>query len=366
MINIYELALAKTYGIGYKTAKQALTTFHSAEAIFNENKKGLETVFGSKNRTINEILNKKMFPQCESELEFMKKYEINGYFFLNDDYPQRLKHIDDPPICLFYQGNADINSKKSVAIVGSRKVTEYGKNVTNALVEYLSKYEVSINSGLAYGIDAYAHKAALFKNLPTFGVLAHGLDMIYPRDNFDLAQKMKTNGGLITEHFSKTKINPNFFPSRNRIIAGLSDLVIVVEAAYKSGALITARLAREYNREVIAISGKLNDEYSKGCNLLIRNNIAQIMTDFSDIDLVMNWDTDSQNQQSIKFIPPTLQNTETPEYKIYKTIIDNAGINIDDLAIKTNFTSTQLSFALLDLEMNNLITTLPGKRFKAI
>jgi DNA processing protein len=366
MVNIYELALAKVHGIGIHTAKAIMEVFGSAETLFNQNRKSLEFIFKTKERTINDILNRSMFVQCERELEFMHRYGINSTFFLNDDYPARLKQIPDPPICLFYQGNIRLDIEKSIAIVGSRKITDYGKRVTNAIIEELRKYNATIVSGLAYGVDTAAHKSALDNGLNTFGVLAHGLDMVYPQDNFDLAQKMRSNGGIISEHFSGTRLNPKFFPSRNRIIAGLADLTIVIEAAYKSGALITARLANEYNREVLAVPGKINDEQSSGCNMLIKKNMAHILCSLSDIANLAKWDDKTQNQPSLFDKPKPTPNLPKVEAKIYKIISENEGINIDDLMLKSSMTSAQLAFCLLELEMNEHIATLPGKCFKVL
>ncbi|MDR1847357.1 MAG: DNA-processing protein DprA [Bacteroidales bacterium] len=364
MVTIYELALAKTYGIGIHTAKGLMKRFGSAKALFEQNRANLELVLGKQPRTINEIINRSMFPQCEKELEFMQRYGINSFFFLDENYPQRLSNISDPPIVFFSCGNINFNISRNVGIVGSRKITEYGKRVTNDIVESLKKYDVTIISGLAYGADAAAHQAALNNGLQTFGVLAHGLDMIYPRENFELAQKMKANGGLITEQFTKTKISPALFPLRNRIIAGLSDLIIVVEAAYKSGALITARLANDYNREVFAVPGRLNDENSAGCNALIYKNLAHILSRFSEISYLMNWNEETENQPSLFDKSVSKPDLPALDAKIYKIIEENEGINIDDLSVKSSMTSTQLASALLNLEMDNFIISLPGKCYK--
>ncbi|MDR0789696.1 MAG: DNA-processing protein DprA [Bacteroidales bacterium] len=366
MVSIYELALAKVYGVGFHTAKAIMESLGSPEELFSQNKKSLELIFKSKTRTINDILNKTMFAQCERELEFMHKYGINSYFFLNDDYPYRLKQISDPPVCLFYCGNVDLNAEKTIAIVGSRNISDYGKRATNAIVGELRKYNATIVSGLAYGVDAAAHTSALNNGLATFGVLGHGLDMIYPRDNFDLAQQMRNNGGLVSEHFSGTKINPSLFPSRNRIIAGLSDMVIVIEAAYKSGALITARLANDYNREVMAVPGRMNDELSEGCNALIRKNMAHILSHTSDIARLTGWDDKLQSQQTLFDKPKPIPKLPKAEAKVYQIISENENINIDDLTIQSAMSSTQLASCLLTLEMDDLIETLPGKCYKIV
>ncbi|MDR1006157.1 MAG: DNA-processing protein DprA [Bacteroidales bacterium] len=362
MVNIYELALAKTFGIGSITAKALIDHFGSAEALFCEDRKSLEIIFKSKTRTIDEIINRTMFAQCEQELEFMQRYGINSFFFANADYPNNLKQIADPPICIFFQGNGNLNAERIVAIVGSRKITDYGKQTTLAIVEELRRYNATIVSGLAYGVDTASHIAALDRGMPTFGVLGHGLDMIYPRENFDLAQKMKTQGGIVSEYFSKTKMNPSLFPQRNRIIAGLSHLTIVIEATFNSGALITARIANSYNREVMAVPGRLNDTSSEGCNAIIDKDIARIISRTTDIARLMHWDKSDKEQAAFDFAKTT-PDLPPQEAKIYKIIADNEGINIDELTIKSKMNTSQLASALLNLEINNHIRTLPGKCF---
>lgn len=365
MVNIYELALTKIYGIGVKSALEILKNIGSAQALFNENEKALRTIFKTRERTINDILNKTMFNQCEQEIEFMNKYHINSYFINNKDYPKRLKNIDDPPICLFVQGKGNLERERVVAIVGSRNASDYGRIMTENIVQELKKLNCIVISGLAYGIDSISHRSCLAKHIPTFCVLGHGLDMIYPKEHFSLAQDMIEEGGLITEYFTKTKPSPYNFPKRNRIIAGLSDLVIVVEAAKTGGALVTARLANDYNREVLAVPGRYGDKYSEGCNFLIESNRASIVSDMYSISRVMNWE---EVPQTIELFKDEYKGKDLKgnEKKVYEIIKARKEINIDDIAIESSLALNDLSSVLLNLELNDYIASKPGKIYKII
>jgi DNA processing protein len=366
MVNIYELALTKTYGIGVKSALEILKNLGSAEALFNENEKSLRTIFKTRERTINEILHKTMFEQCEKELEFINKYNIRSYFINGNDYPRRLKNIDDPPICLFVQGSGDLEKERVVAIVGSRNATDYGHLMTENIVQEIKKLNCTVISGLAYGIDSISHRSCIEKHIPTFGVLGHGLDMIYPKEHFDLAQKMKEEGGLVTEYFTKTEPSAFNFPHRNRIIAGLSDLIIVVEAAKTGGALVTTRLANDYNREVLAVPGRYGDKYSEGCNFLIESNRAAIMADTHSISRIMNWEEVPETIELFKKEDNKGKNLKGNEKKVYEIIKARKEINIDDISIASSLALNELSSTLLSLELSDYIVSKPGKIYKVI
>lgn len=376
MVNIYELALARTTGIGPRIAIELLKHIGSAEELFKLNRNDLQTIFKTKHKTIDSILNKTMFPICEQELNFITKYNIHSYFLTDNSYPQRLKDIPDTPICLFVDGKGDLNKKHIVSIVGSRQATDYGRMMTDAIVRELKSFgDIAIISGLAYGIDSMAHRQSLSNNIPTFGVLGHGLDMIYPKDHYTLSQQMKENGGLITEYFSHTPITPYNFPQRNRIIAGLSDLVIVVEAAKTGGALITARLANDYNRDVLAVPGRCNDKYSEGCHFLIESNRANILSSPKSIAKLMMWDDVPQQISNTietlrKDSPVTIDakadNLKGRQKKIYSTLKEKGELDIDTLAIETNISVFELSALLLELELEDYVRSKPGKVYKAL
>lgn len=367
MVSIYELALTKVYGIGVRIANEILKNI-SAEDLFSLSKTELQHLFGAKERTINEILSKQMFKRCEQELEFIQRYNIRSYFLTHPDYPYRLKQIPDAPVCLFVDGNGDISPERSVAIVGTRNNTDYGTRMTQQIVEELRKLKVSVFSGLARGIDSISHIASLNCGIPTFGVLAHGLDYIHPRENFDLAQKMKENGALITEYFTKTENFAYNFPHRNRIIAGLSDLVIVVEATKKSGTLITAQCANDYNRDVLAVPNSVENASSEGCNFLIESKRADIYASPKSIAKLMDWD---ELVESISLFtqepnPDKSQNLHGNKKKIYQTLKLKGEMDIDTLCVEMQMGANELSATLLELELEDYVIAKPGRIYKAL
>ncbi|MDO5759558.1 MAG: DNA-processing protein DprA [Bacteroidota bacterium] len=372
MVNIYELAFSKIYGIGAKTALDLLNKIPSPEDLFAMKRKDLQTIF-SKERTIQDILNKTMFHQCERELNFLEKNNIRSYFVTHSSYPKNLKNIPDPPICLFVDGKGEFDNKHIVSIVGSRMATPYGQAMTEQIVQELKKLDVIIISGLAFGIDSASHRAALKNDIPTFAVLGHGLDRIYPSQHYTLAQSMKERGGLISEFFTGTNVSPYTFPQRNRIIAGISDLVIVVEAAKKGGALITARLANDYNREVFALPGRVGDKYSEGCNFLIYSSRAHILSSFKNISSLMSW----EEEEKMVFEPIATQENNIitidksstlpdKQKNIYTTLINKGEMDIDTLALECKISINELSALLLEMELEDYVLSKPGKIYKAL
>ncbi len=230
------------------------------------------------------------FHELEKEIRFIEKFNIRPLFLTDPQYPQRLLNCCDAPTLLYYKGEADLNSSRIVSIIGTRSNTEYGKYLTENLVKELAPYEVLIIGGLAFGIDALAHKAALKNQLPTVGVLAHGLDTLYPSQHKQLAREMVAEGGgLLTEFMSETKPDKHNFPARNRIVAGMSDAIIVVETGVKGGSMITAELANSYNKDVFAFPGKTTDPKSAGANELIRSNKAMLITEAQQLINIMGW-----------------------------------------------------------------------------
>lgn len=368
MISIYSLALSKTYGIGPAIAKKIMEIYPTAEDLFKESRKALKTIFGTKEKTIEAILNKTMFADCEKELNFIINNNIKAYFFKDEDYPYRLKQIDDPPICLFVRGNGDLNTQRTVAIVGTRTPSDYGKWITANIVQHLKKYNATTISGLAFGIDSVTHMRSLAEDIPTFGVVGHGLDKIYPTQNWDLAKSMCEKGALISDFFSDTAISPHNFPRRNRIIAGLCDMCIVVETKLKGGSLITARLAQDYNREVFAVPGRLGDVNSTGCNKLITQNQAIDLCDLEKIGEVMNWNKSSVEYNHIPTIKSENREKELDEVelKIYKYIKENQQVGLDSLNNYCEIGFSQLNSTLMTLELKGFIRILPGKRYQII
>lgn len=368
MISIYSLALSKTYGIGPAVAKKLLDHYPTAEDLFNETPNALKTLFGSREKTINAILNKTMFAECERELNFIEKNGIKAYFFKDEDYPSRLKQIDDPPICLFVRGNGNLDSQRTVAIVGTRNPSDYGKWITANIVHYLRQFNVATISGLAYGVDSITHSRSLAENIPTFGVLGHGLDKIYPTQNWDLAKAMCEKGALVSDFFSGTEVSPHNFPRRNRIIAGLCDVCIVVESKTKGGSLITARLAQDYNREVFAVPGRLGDVNSAGCNKLIALNQAIDLCDLEKIADTMNWNKTTDSQSSIKQTISNNRESELnpTELKVYNFIKENKQASLDSINNHCSLGFSILNSTLMTLELKGFIRILPGKVYEIL
>ena len=271
----YQLGLTLVPNIGDVHAKILVQYFGDASSIFKAKQSALDKIDGIGEVRAKSIKQFNDFHLAEEELKFIEKYKIKTLFLTDTDYPQRLLNCYDSPTLLFYKGTADLNISKIVGIVGTRNYTDYGKQFTEKLVKDLAAQQILIVSGLALGIDSFAHKAALKNNLSTVGVVGHGLDKIYPSVNTNLAKDMiKHDGGLLSEFFSGTKPDKHNFPLRNRIVAGLCDATVVIETNIKGGSMITAKLADAYNRDVFAVPGRTTDNKSSGCNHLIKNNKA--------------------------------------------------------------------------------------------
>jgi DNA processing protein len=357
----YRLALGFVPEVGTKTARALLTRYETAEAIFQAPLKEIATIYGIGEVRARMFKDEDIFRQAEHELKFIQANGIKVLLRGIDNYPSRLMQCDDAPVLLFYKGNADLNAEKVVAVVGTRKSTDYGQRATEDFIEGLrQEAEIVVTSGLALGIDTVAHKASLRNNIATVGVLGHGLDIIYPSSNKALAGEMLTNGGLLSEFPSGTQPNRQNFPLRNRIVAGLSDVTVIVESDAKGGAMITAYMAHSYNRDVAAFPGRVYDSKSGGPNLLIKRNIAAMITNAGDLLELMNWDKKKgkavQKQLFLELQPD--------EQKIFDLLRDKDALHADDLLLASGFTSPQLAAVLLQLEMQNVIKTLPGKLYR--
>lgn len=359
---LYQIALTLIPNIGDVNAKVLISHFGSAEAVFNTSEKVLDEIEGIGAIRTNSIKNFKDFSRAEEEIEFIKKYKITPLFLTDKNYPQRLLNCYDSPPLLYYKGNADLNSSRIIAIVGTRNHNDYGKNITEKLVEDLANEEVLIVSGLAFGIDSIAHKASVKNNVPTVGVLAHGLDRVYPPQNTSLAKQMISCGGLLTEFKSNTPPDKQNFPARNRIVAGISDAVIVVESGIKGGSLITAELANGYNKDVFAFPGRAHDSKSTGCNYLIKNNKAMLITSADDVLENMSW---KENKKKPAKKQRELFIEFSAEEKVVVDILQTLEqIHIDELYFKSKLSSSAVAQALLMLEMQGIIASLPGKIYK--
>ena len=360
---LYRLCLTLIPNIGAVQAKILLENYTAAD-IFKTNPTQLEKIEGIGTIRANSIKKFIAFDKAEEEIRFIEKYKIKPLFLTDDQYPKRLLNCYDSPTLLFYKGDADLNASKIIAIIGTRKHTEYGKQQTEKLITELSSQNILVVSGMAFGIDSIAHKSALKNELPTVGVLAHGLDQIYPPDNSNLAKDMvKNGGGLLTEFRSNTKPDKHNFPTRNRIVAGMSDATIVIETGEKGGSMITAELANGYNKDVFALPGRANDNKSAGCNFLIRNNKAVLLTDAEQIIEMMGWEEQSRRlefrRQKELFIE-----LSSEERIIVNILKEKDLVHVDELNFKCGLSTSSMAAAILNLELQGVVTTLPGKLYK--
>ncbi|MFZ1800953.1 MAG: DNA-processing protein DprA [Chitinophagaceae bacterium] len=358
---IYKIALTQIPGIGPVQAKQLLKHVESPEAIFKEKKSLLshiENIGAVRAKNIKSFTD---FAIVEKEIKFIEKNKITPLFIQDENYPKRLLNCYDPPIMLYFRGNADLNASKIISIIGTRNNSDYGKLVTEKLVEDLAAMNVLIVSGLAYGIDTIAHKASLKNNISTVGVLAHGLQSIYPPQHAAIAKEMCSGGGLLTEYISNTKPDKHNFPKRNRIVAGMSDATIVVETAVKGGSMITAELANNYNRDVFAFPGKTTDIKSAGCNYLIKNNKAVLLTSAQDLIEFMSWEPKVQKKKIQKELFIEFSDEEK---MILQLFTEKEVLHIDDIYLKSGLNSSAVAAAILNLEFQNVLNSLPGKMYK--
>jgi DNA processing protein len=365
--HLYGIALCKVFNIGNALSRQLLSYCGSAEKVFKLSKPRLQKIPGIGPVIAEQILSANVLREAEEEMRFIEKNEVEILFYYDKRYPQRLLHCNDAPFVLFAKGNFDFNVSRIVNIVGTRHATDYGKQITETLVDELSSYDFTLVSGLAFGIDVAAHRAALKNNLQNIAVLGHGLDRIYPWQHRYTAEKLLDNGGLLTDFMSGTNPDRQNFPERNRIVAGMTDATIVIESAVAGGALITAEIANSYNRDVFAIPGKVNDEFSRGCNELIRQNKAQLITSAEDIAKALFWDMDTKQKENEK----TNQATLFPELSgdaalVYHFIREQGKVHMDKLTKQLPVKTGSMAAALLELEMLGLIQSKPGNMYSLV
>jgi len=358
---IHKIALTLIKNVGHIHAKNLLNHFGTAEAVFSANKKSLLQIEGIGEVIAKQILSTNALIVAEEQLLFIQKHKIDILFYTDEQYPRRLKSCFDAPVLLYYKGTADLNHQRIVSIVGTRNATSYGQALCRQLAETLQPYNVIIVSGLAYGIDVAAHKESLNLNIPTIGVLGHGLDRMYPPMHKQIANKMLKNGGLLTEFSLETIPDKANFPKRNRIIAGLADVTIVVEAAMKGGALITAEIANSYHRDVYAFPGRTTDEYSMGCNFLIKTNRAGLIAHPKDLIYYMGWDDILADSAERQIEIPL--NLSAEEIKIIN-MLKYSSLKVDELGIKAEIQQSKLAMYLLNLELKGVIIALPGKIYQ--
>jgi DNA processing protein len=363
MTTLHGAALSFVKNLGPVAAKSLMAYLGSAEQVFKTSPYKMATIPGIGEKRASQWDFDEALRLAEKELEFAGKHGIELIFYTDARYPKRLKNCADSPILLYSKGKMELNMPKVISIVGTRNATDYGRQLCRQLIEELQQYNVLIASGLALGIDVAAHKECLRLNVPTVGVLGHGLDRMYPSQNRVTAEKMLENGGLLTEYPSGTIPDRENFPQRNRIVAGMADATVVIEAGLKGGALITAEIANSYNRDVFAFPGRLDDVYSEGCNFLIRNNKAALLTCMADLAFSLGWEKDESLKPTEQFmLPLDLTKDESLIFDILQQ--HKAPLAIDELTIKANMPMSSLAMNLLNMEMQGYIRSLPGKTYR--
>ncbi len=357
----YLIALSQVKDVGPVSARSLLKEFGTASNIFKLRKGELLKVNGLGAIRASAIKDFNEWERVDKELAFIEKQEIQCLAMDNEAYPNQLKHCIDAPIILYYKGVANLNNSKIISIIGRRLCTDYGRRILDKFVAELAPYNVLIVSGLAIGIDIYAHRQALLNNMVTVGVLAHGLDKIYPTQHSGTAKEMLINGGLLSEYISETNPDRENFPTRNRIVAGMSEATIVVETDIKGGSIITANLANGYNKDVMAFPGNINAQTSAGCNYLIKTNRANLITCAADVVDLLNWEPKKtvKKVQKELFIELT-----TEERTIVDILTEHGTVHTDQLRTLANISLSRFAGVTINLEMQGIITLLPAKLYK--
>lgn len=360
----FKVALGLIPKVGAITGKKLIDHFGSAEAVFQSNPKELQAVSGIGSQMADNILSADVFSRAESEMKLLEKHQIRVVPYDDDQYPDRLRLNKDSPLALFVRGEVDLNGGRNVAIVGTRKPSIQGIATCERLIEEMKEYNVRIISGMAYGIDICAHRAALLNTIPTWGVIAHGHQYIYPADHKKTAQKMLADGGaLISEYSFSTRAEKEFFPMRNRIVAGLCDALIVIETAKRGGSMITAQLANQYFRDVFAVPGRIQDPLSAGCNLLIKGHLAALIESASDLAYVLRW---KQNKNHPGIQQELFIELTEDEKNIVDLLRNHEILGVDEIVYKLSAISGQINADLLNLEFKGIVKSMPGSRYTLI
>ncbi len=360
------VALTLIPGIGSSFCRKLITHLGSAEAVFNKNKAQICKIPGLGEKLADTIIGgKKYLEDAKKLIEECSQQKVQLIFEESEEYPPELRQINDNPFLIYFKGNNESLKKKKIAIIGTRQATSYGKGIVQEIITGLNGLNCTIVSGLAYGIDIEAHKFAVDHDISTIGIMANGINKIYPSIHQKIANNMMSNGGIMTEYPPETKPDPQKFPARNRIIAGISDVTIVVEAASKGGALITAEMANGYNREVFAVPGNLQNEFSKGCNNLIRDSKAHIFTSVDDFLDTMGWKlgTTSHETKPLLLHFNELPGMDPVKEKILKILAENESVELDVLSWKSSIPINKLVIQLLELELDGIVSSVPGNKY---
>ncbi len=367
----YTMALTRMTGFNQQMAALLYREVGGGQAVY-EHRSDIGDVVSDCSPRLKESLRNwdDALKRAAAEMEFVEKHQIQALTLNSEDYPARLRECDDAPVILYYKGNADLNQRRVIDIVGTRHCTSYGQDLVRKFITRLKELcpQVLVVSGLAYGIDICAHRQSLSVGYETVGVLAHGLDTIYPYHHRDTATEMIKHGGLLTEYMTQTEPLPNNFRQRNRIVAGMSDATIVVESAYKGGALITARIAQDYGRDVLAFPGAVGAPYSEGCNQLIRDNKAGLITSADDFVEAVGWQDDVQRQKAeAQGIERQLFPELTAEEQAIVSLLQQTNdLQLNILSVKTNIPIGQLTAQLFQLEMKGIVRPLAGGTYHLV
>ncbi len=358
------LRLQKVPLIGDVNAKRLLERCGTAEQVFRERKEALQKIEGIGSVITSGLWDAIHLEEAEKEMAYLIKNDVEYTFFKDATYPKYLKHCIDAPILLFQRGNMDVSNKRIISIVGTRQITSYGMAFIEEFMASIAPLDPVIVSGFAYGVDIAAQRAAMDNNLQTIGCLAHGLNQIYPKAHQKYVSKVEKNGGFFTEFWSTSNPDRENFLKRNRVIAGMSEATIVVESAERGGSLVTADIAHSYNRDVFAVPGRSTDKYSTGCNNLIKQQKAHVLTSAADLVYVLGWElTEKEEHTHQRELFVELNETEK---SIYQYLQLNGKQLLDTVALECNLPIFKTSSTLLNMEMKGVIRPLPGKLFEAV
>ncbi len=356
------LRLQAVPNVGAQTARKLIRRFGSPAAIFQEGLRELRKQRGIGPRISREIAAPEYARAAERELNALRKRAVGYWYFEEDNYPDLLKHCPDGPIILFHKGNITFGTGPVLSVVGTRKMTAYGRDACRELIRGLTHLNPILVSGLAYGVDICAHRAALQCGMQTVACLAHGINCVYPRSHTKTLHEILECGGVITEFWNHVPPERENFLKRNRIIAGLSEATVVIESGEKGGSLITADLALSYHREVFAFPGSINQEQSKGCNALIRDQKAQLITSPEELIRFMNWQAETRKMEGVQL--PLFSELDGVEKLVWEQLQEDGRQLLDTLALRTSLPVSRISSTLLSLEMKGLVRPLPGKYFE--
>jgi DNA processing protein len=361
---LYVLALQRVKGIGDINAKKLISHCGSAKNVLTAKRQTLEKINGIGSFTLKNLFDSANLKEAEKELQYIQKNNIEPLYFTDKNYPERLKHCVDAPILFFKEGNFKFENQPVISIVGTRKITSYGRDFCEKLIFDLKEYNPIIVSGFAYGVDICAHRAALKNKLQTIGVLAHGFEEVYPKSHKKYVSEINKKGGFITDFWHNDELQRENFLKRNRIVAGISEATIIIESAEKGGSLVTADIANSYSRDVFAVPGRSTDIYSKGCNDLIKRNKAAILTSANDLIEYLNWELEPKQSKVIQkqlFVELT-----EVEQLIYDFLLVNGKELLDLISLNCKLPIHQTTTTLFNLEMKGVVKPLPGKLFEAV